>query len=63
VVSEKRSTFGDNEKKIPTGKTKVKSSMKDFILSTLSKNKVEGCYVVKKSGNGPQKPQPGFTVN
>lgn len=43
-------------------KNKVKNNMKDFILSTLSKNKAEGCYVVKKSG-GPQKPQPSYTVN
>lgn len=35
--------------------------MKDFIMSTLNKNKAEGCYVVKKSG--PAKPQPAFTVN
>lgn len=42
-------------------KTKQKNHMKDFILSTLNKNKAEGCYVVKKSG--PQKPQPAFTVN
>jgi hypothetical protein len=37
--------------------------MKDFILSTLSKNKAEGCYVVKKAGNAPQKIQPTYTVN
>jgi hypothetical protein len=43
-------------------KTKQKNNMKDFIMSTLNKNKAEGCYVVKKSG-GPQKPQAGFTVN
>lgn len=35
--------------------------MKDFILSTLTKNKNEGCYVIKKGG--PPKPQPSFTVN
>ena len=40
---------------------KTKNSMKDFILSTLSKNKVEGGYVIKKGG--PPKPQPAFTVN
>ncbi len=42
-------------------KSKAKNSMKDFILSTLTKNKVEGCYTVKKGG--PPKPQQGFTVN
>lgn len=36
--------------------------MKDFIMSTLNKNKAEGTYVVKKSG-GPSKPQPAYTVN
>lgn len=61
VVSEKRSTVGDSEKKINFINKTKKNNMKDFILSTLSKNKVEGCYVVKKSG--PQKPQPAFTVN
>lgn len=62
VVSEKRST-ADVEKRanLPTGKVKAKNHMKDFILSTLSKNKAEGCYVVKKSG--PAKPQPAYTVN
>ena len=62
VISEKRST-ADIEKRanVPTGKVKAKNHMKDFILSTLSKNKAEGCYVVKKSG--PQKPQPAYTVN
>lgn len=42
-------------------KTNAKNSMKDFILSTLSKNKADGCVVVKKGG--PPKPQPTFTVN
>ena len=32
-----------------------KKTMKDFILSTLTKNRVEGCYVSKKGG--PPKPQ------
>ena len=36
--------------------------MKDFILSTLSKNKAEGCYVVKKGGP-QQKAQPMHIVN
>jgi hypothetical protein len=40
-----------------------KNTIKDFILSTLSKNKAEGCYVVKKAGNAPQKSQPTYTVN
>ena len=35
--------------------------MKDFILSTLTKNKADCTYVVKKGG--PPKPQPTFTVN
>jgi hypothetical protein len=41
--------------------SKAKNAMKDFILSTLSKNKAEGCYVIKKGG--PPKPQASFTVN
>lgn len=44
-------------------KNKMKNSMKDFILTTLNKNKNDGCYVVKKSGNAPNKPVPTFTVN
>lgn len=42
-------------------KGKSKNAMKDFIMSTLNKNKVEGCYVIKKGG--PPKPQPAYTVN
>lgn len=42
-------------------KSKVKNSMKDFIVSTLTKNKADCTYVVKKGG--PPKPQPAFTVN
>jgi hypothetical protein len=41
---------------------KAKNSMKDFILSTLNKNKAEGTYVIKKGGNMPNK-QPAFVVN
>ena len=41
---------------------KSKTAMKDFILSTLNKNKAEGCYVAKKGG--PQKEaQPMHIVN
>jgi hypothetical protein len=46
---------------IGSQQNKMKNSMKDFILSTLTKNKNEGCYVIKKGG--APKPQPGFTVN
>lgn len=35
--------------------------MKDFIMSTLTKNKADCTYVVKS--NGPPKPQPAYTVN
>jgi hypothetical protein len=44
-------------------KNKMKNNMKDFILSTLNKNKNDGCYIVKKSGNAPIKPALTFTVN
>ena len=44
-------------------KSNNKNKMKDFILSTLNKNKADGCYVVKKSGNAQMKPVPTFTVN
>lgn len=38
--------------------------MKDFIMSTLSNSKAEGCYVVKKSGAIPNsKPQLTYLVN
>ena len=37
------------------------NTMKDFIMSTLTKTKAEGCYVIKKGG--PPKPQPSYTVN
>ena len=41
--------------------SKAKNSMKDFIMSTLNKNKADGCVVVKKGG--PPKAQPAYTVN
>lgn len=41
---------------------KDKNNMKDFVMSILSKNNAD-CYVVKKAGNAPNKPQPNFTVN
>ena len=46
---------------LANNKSKTKNSMKDFILSTLNKNKNEGCYVIKKGG--PPKPQPAYVVN
>lgn len=42
-------------------KRKNKNSMKDFIMSTLTKNKADCTYVVKNGG--PPKPQPAYTVN
>jgi len=50
------------KKGIGGNQNKMKNSMRDFIVSTLTKNKVEGCYVIKKGG-GPPKPQPSYTVN
>lgn len=61
--NEKKASRDDSKKLGLGNKSKLKNSMKDFILSTLSKNKAEGCYVVKKSGNMPPKPQPNYTVN
>ena len=46
---------------IGNNKSRTKNSMKDFIVSTLNKNKTDGCYVVKKGG--PPKPQPSYAVN
>jgi len=48
--------------RIGNNKTKMRTSMKEFIMSTLNKNKAE-CYVVKKGGNVGVKQQPGYTVN
>ena len=58
-----KKTWKLGEKKMGIGKnkSKTKNSMKDFIVSTLSKNKADGCYVVKKGG--PPKPQPSYVVN
>jgi len=62
ATQEKRSVKEDSIKRgIGAQQNKMKNSMKDFILSTLTKNKVEGCYVIKKGG--PPKPQPSYTVN
>jgi hypothetical protein len=60
--SEKR-VSREKERKMGIGgqNNKAKNAMKDFIMSTLSKNKAEGCYVIKKGG--PPKPQPAYTVN
>ena len=58
-----KKTWKPSEKKMGIGhnKNKTKNSMRDFIVSTLNKNKTDGCYVVKKGG--PPKPQPSYAVN
>ena len=62
TTQERKSGKEDTMKRgIGSQQNKMKNSMKDFILSTLTKNKVEGCYVIKKGG--PPKPQPSYTVN
>jgi hypothetical protein len=63
VAGEKASTVTSEKHSGVFSKGKAKNKMKDFIVSTLSKNKAEGCYIIKKAGNQPQKQQPNFTVN
>jgi hypothetical protein len=64
VVPEKKSMAIEKHMGIGGNRAKNKNFMKDFIMSTLSNSKAEGCYIVKKSGAIPNsKPQFTYIVN